>query len=312
VWALGSGVPVLGILLAAIITLSVQIVSPTQFAVAVMILALFALAFGFLLMWILAWLTATPVRVVRSALNRVEQGDLDTNLVVFDGTELGQLQRGFNSMVAGLRERERVRDLFGRHVGREVALLAEKEQPALGGEERHAAVIFIDVIGSTALVTSRPAVEVVELLNRFFAVIVDEVDKHHGFVNKFEGDAVLAVFGAPVSLDNADEEALSAARAMAARLRIEVPELDAGIGVAAGQVVAGNVGAKERFEYTVIGEPVNEAARLCEHAKSVPGHLVASSDTLARAGETESAHWTLGEQVSLRGLDQPTRLALPA
>lgn len=312
VWALGSGVPVLGILLAAIITLTVPIVSPTQFAVAVMILALFALAFGFILMWILAWLTATPVRVVRSALNRVEQGNLDTNLVVFDGTELGQLQRGFNSMVSGLRERERVRDLFGRHVGREVALLAEKEQPELGGEERHAAVIFVDVIGSTQLVSSRPAVEVVELLNRFFAVIVDEVDKHHGFVNKFEGDAVLAVFGAPVSLDNADEEALAAARAMAARLRIEVPELDAGIGVAAGHVVAGNVGAKERFEYTVIGEPVNEAARLCEHAKSVPGHLVASSDTLARAGESESAHWSLGDEVALRGLDQPTRLALPS
>lgn len=312
VWALGSGVPVLGILLAAIITLSVQIVSPTQFAVAVMILALFALAFGFILMWILAWLTATPVRVVRAALNRVEQGNLNTNLVVFDGTELGQLQRGFNSMVAGLRERERVRDLFGRHVGREVALLAEKEQPELGGEERHAAVIFIDVIGSTKLVTSRPAVEVVELLNRFFAVIVDEVDKHHGFVNKFEGDAVLAVFGAPVSLDNADEQALSAARAMASRLRTEVPELDAGIGVAAGQVVAGNVGAKQRFEYTVIGEPVNEAARLCDHAKFVPGHLVASSDTLANASESEAAHWVLGDEVSLRGLDQPTRLALPA
>ena len=89
VWALGSGVPVLGILLAAIITLSMQIVSPTQFSVAVMILALFALIFGFILMWILAWLTATPVRGVSAALNRVEQGDLDTNLVVFDGTELG-------------------------------------------------------------------------------------------------------------------------------------------------------------------------------------------------------------------------------
>ena len=125
VWALGSGVPVLGILLAAILTLSLQNVTPTQFTVAVMILALFALVFGFILMWILSWLTATPVRVVRAALNRVEQGDLDTNLVVFDGTELGQLQRGFNSMVGGLRERERVRDLFGQHVGREVAALAE-------------------------------------------------------------------------------------------------------------------------------------------------------------------------------------------
>ena len=311
VWALGSGVPVLGILLAAILTLSLQNVTPTEFTVAVMILALFALIFGFILMWILSWLTATPVRVVRAALNRVEEGDLDTNLVVFDGTELGQLQRGFNSMVGGLRERERVRDLFGRHVGREVAALAEQVRPKLGGEERHAAVIFVDIIGSTQLVTSRPAVEVVELLNRFFAVVVDEVDRHHGLVNKFEGDAVLAVFGAPVALDNAEDEALAAARAMAERLRVEVPECDAGIGVAAGQVVAGNVGAKERFEYTVIGEPVNEAARLCELSKTVEHHLVASSETVANASESERARWTLGETVTLRGHDEPTRLATP-
>ncbi|CDO06283.1 adenylate/guanylate cyclase domain-containing protein [Mycolicibacterium cosmeticum] len=311
VWALGSGVPVLGILLAAIITLMLGNVTPTQFTVAVMILAAFALVFGFVLMWILSWLTATPIRVVRAALNRVEKGNLNTNLVVFDGTELGQLQRGFNAMVDGLRERERVRDLFGRHVGREVAALAEQQKPELGGEERHAAVIFVDVIGSTALVTSRPAVEVVALLNRFFAVIVDEVDRHAGLVNKFEGDAVLAVFGAPVALPNAEDEALAAARTIATRLRVEVPELNAGIGVAAGQVVAGNVGAKARFEYTVIGEPVNEAARLCEFAKSVPGHLVASSDTVAGATETERAHWRLGETVALRGLEEPTRLAVP-
>ncbi|MBX7456249.1 HAMP domain-containing protein [Mycolicibacterium sp. 3033] len=311
VWILGSGVPVVGIFLAAAITLMQRNLTPTQFTVAVMILALFALIFGAILMFILAWLTVTPVRVVREALNRVEQGDLDTNLVVFDGTELGQLQRGFNSMVNGLRERERVRDLFGRHVGREVALAAEKQQIELGGEERYAAVIFIDIIGSTKLVTSRPAVEVVELLNRFFEVVVDEVDKHHGLVNKFEGDAVLAVFGAPVPLENPEAEALAAARAMAHRLRAEVPECDAGIGVAAGQVVAGNVGAKERFEYTVIGEPVNEAARLCELAKKVDGHLVASSESVERATEDERERWTLGETVTLRGHSEPTRLATP-
>jgi class 3 adenylate cyclase len=311
VWALGSGVPVLGILLAAIITLSLRNVSPTQFTVAVMILALFALVFGFILMWILSWLTATPVRVVRAALDRVAQGDLDTNLVVFDGTELGQLQRGFNSMVNGLRERERVRDLFGRHVGREVAAAAERDRPKLGGEERHVAVIFVDIIGSTQLVTSRRATEVVELLNRFFAVIVEEVDRHHGFVNKFEGDAALAVFGAPNHLDSPESEALAAGRAIARRIREEVPECDAGIGVAAGEAVAGNIGAFERFEYTVIGEPVNEAARLCELAKDAPSHLLASSDAVDTASEEERAQWTLGDTVTLRGHDEPTRLALP-
>jgi adenylate cyclase len=302
----------LGVLLAAVFALTMNNMTPAQFEFATAILAVFALAFGFILTWILSWLTTTPIRIVSDALSRVRRGDLDTDLVVFDGTELGQLQRGFNSMVHGLRERERVRDLFGRHVGREVAALAEQEHPQLGGEERHAAVIFVDVIGSTQLVTSRPAVEVVELLNRFFAVIVDEVDRHHGLVNKFEGDAVLAVFGAPVSLPCPEGDALAAARAIAARLRNEVPELQAGLGVAAGEVVAGNVGAKQRFEYTVIGGPVNEAARLCELAKTAPGQLVASAGMLRAVTESECAKWKLGDTVTLRGLSEPTQLAVLA
>ena len=311
VWLLGSGVPMVGIVITGVFALSLQNLTETQFAVAVMIIALLALGFGFLLMWLMSWLTATPVRVVRAALKRVEDGDLDCDLVVFDGTELGELQRGFNSMVAGLRERERVRDLFGRHVGREVAAAAEQQRPKLGGEERHVAVIFVDIIGSTQLVTGRPATEVVDLLNRFFAVIVDEVDRHHGFVNKFEGDAALAVFGAPNHLDHPEDEALAAGRDIARRIRDEAPECEAGIGVASGEAVAGNVGAKERFEYTVIGEPVNEAARLCELAKTMPAHLLASSETVQNASENERSHWTIGDTVTLRGHDEPTKLALP-
>jgi class 3 adenylate cyclase len=311
VWALGSGVPVLGILLAALITLSLQNVTPTQFSVAIAVLAVFALVFGFILMWILSWLTATPVRVVRAALSRVEQGDLDTNLVVFDGTELGQLQRGFNAMVHGLRERERVRDLFGRHVGREVAAAAEQKKLRLGGEERHAAVLFVDIIGSTKLATQRSPKDVVELLNRFFTVIVDEVDRHHGLLNKFEGDAALAVFGAPIELECPEDEALAAARAIAHRLRSEVPDVSAGIGVSAGQVVAGNVGAYERFEYTVIGDPVNEAARLSEEAKSQPNRVLASGAAVERAGDEERRCWTVNGEVVLRGREEPTELAVP-
>jgi adenylate cyclase len=312
VWFLGSAVPVIGIVLLAIFQMSLRNMTETQFAVSVVIVSAATLIFGCLLMWIVAWLTATPVRVVRAALKRVEQGDLSGNLVVFDGTELGELQRGFNSMVDGLRERERVRDLFGRHVGREVALAAERERPKLGGEERHVAVVFIDIVGSTQLVTSRAPAEVVAFLNRFFAIVVEEVDRHHGLVNKFEGDASLAIFGAPNHLDCPEAEALAAARAIADRLAGEMPECLAGIGVAAGKVVAGNVGAKERFEYTVIGEPVNEAARLCELAKSRPGRLLATADALQGASENERARWTLGETVTLRGHEQPTRLAAPA
>jgi adenylate cyclase len=311
IWFLGSGVPVIGIALLGTFQILMRNLTETQFAVGVLIVASATLIFGCVLMWILAWLTATPVRVVRGALRRVEQGDLRGDLVVFDGTELGELQRGFNAMVDGLRERERVRDLFGRHVGREVALAAERERPKLGGEERHVAVVFIDIVGSTQLVTSQPPAEVVALLNGFFAIVVEEVDRHCGLVNKFEGDASLAIFGAPNRLDCPEDEALAAARHIAERLRSEMPECQAGIGVAAGQVVAGNVGAKERFEYTVIGEPVNEAARLCELAKSHPGGLLATADAIDGANENERARWSLGETVTLRGYERPTRLGSP-
>lgn len=311
VWFLGSGVPVIGIALLAMFQIMLRNLTETQFAVGVLIISTVTLVFGCVLMWILAWLTATPVRVVRAALRRVEQGNLRGDLVVFDGTELGELQRGFNAMVDGLRERERVRDLFGRHVGREVAAAAERERPKLGGEERHVAVAFVDIIGSTQLVTSQPPADVVALLNRFFAIVFEEVDRYCGLVNKFEGDASLAIFGAPNRLESPEDAALAAARSIAERLCDEMPGCQAGIGVAAGQVVAGNVGAKERFEYTVIGEPVNEAARLCELAKSHPGRLLASSDTLRGATENERARWSLGEAVTLRGHDQPTRLASP-
>ncbi|MCV7319361.1 adenylate/guanylate cyclase domain-containing protein [Mycolicibacterium confluentis] len=312
VWMVGAGVPIIGIGLIALFVMLLRNLTQTQFAVAVLISATVTLIFGFVLMWVAAWITATPVRVVRAALKRVEEGDLDTNLVVFDGTELGQLQRGFNTMVAGLRERERVRDLFGRHVGRDVAAAAESGDVNFGGEERHAAVIFVDIIGSTKLVTSRAAWEVVTLLNRFFTVVVDEVNDHEGLLNKFEGDGCLAVFGAPNDLVCPEDAALSAARTIAARLRVEVPEIEAGIGIAAGTVVAGNVGAHERFEYTVIGEPVNEAARLCELAKTAPGHILASSNTVRGATEGESMHWQFGDTVTLRGHSQPTLLARPA
>lgn len=311
VWLLTSGVPILGIALTALFAVVLKNLTLTQFGVAVLIASVATLIFGFLLMLILSWLTATPVRVVRAALRRVEQGNLQGDLVVFDGTELGELQSGFNAMVHGLRERERVRDLFGRHVGREVAAAAERDQIQLGGEERHVAVLFVDIVGSTEIVTAQAATEVVALLNRFFAVVIDEVDRHRGLINKFEGDATLAIFGAPNHLDQPEDEALAAARGILSRLADEVPEIRAGIGVAAGQVVAGNVGAKERFEYTVIGEPVNEAARLSELAKTRELPLLTTAQTLRAASISEQAHWVLGDSVVLRGYVQPSVLAAP-
>ena len=311
VWILGSGIPALGIVVFGTLNLLSHVETKYNIVLGQLILAIIVLVFGFTQMWIVTWLTTAPVRVVHAALHRVEQGDLDTNLVVFDGTELGELQHGFNSMVEGLRERERVRDLFGRHVGREVAADAEQRRIELGGEEHHTAVLFVDIEGSTRFAATHPPMEVVELLNQVFGVIVDEVDRHDGSLNKFVGDATLAVFGAPMPLKHPEDNALAAARAISRRLREEVPECTAGLGVAAGTVVAGNIGAHERFEYTVIGDPVNEAARLSDLAKPTPSRLLASETAVSDATEHERRHWELGDEVQLRGRPTPTRLATP-
>ena len=152
----------------------------------------------------------------------------------------------------------------------------------------------------------------VRLLNRFFTVVVEEVDRRQGLVNKFIGDAVLAVFNAPVELADHADRALAAARAMAGRLADEVPELAAGIGVATGEAVAGNVGDESRFEYTVIGDAVNAAARLTELAKDVEGRLMASWDSVEAAGDGEAARWQRHDTVTLRGRTSETVVGVPA
>ncbi|MFC9790968.1 adenylate/guanylate cyclase domain-containing protein [Rhodococcus sp. NPDC127528] len=310
-WVLGTGVPVFGLMLVAVFSLARRDVNATQVNATILAIGGVTLVCGFALTLLGLSATVDPIRAVRGAMARIEQGDLDAAVVVYDGTELGELQSGFNRMAEGLRERERIQELFGRHVGRDVAEAAIARNPELGGEERQIAVFFIDLVGSTQLAATRPPKEVVELLNRFFAVVVDEVDTHGGLINKFEGDAALAIFGAPAELDDPEGSALAAARRIRDRLLDEVPDCSAAIGVAAGIAVAGNIGARNRFEYTVIGDPVNEAARLCELAKSVPGSLVASERTVAAAAPAVSRRWTLGDSVVLRGRAAPTRLATP-
>jgi adenylate cyclase len=311
-WALGTAVPVAGLMLVAIMDLGGRDISSTRLSITVLALGGVVLVFGLLLALLAARAISDPVRSVRSALTSVERGELDVEVPVYDGTEVGLLQAGFNRMVVGLRERERIRDLFGRHVGEDVAHAAlEQGEVALGGEVREVAVLFVDIVGSTTLAATRPPDEVVAVLNRFFAVVVDVVSEHGGLINKFQGDAALAIFGAPIHLDDPASQALGAARTLVERLREEVPELEAGIGVAAGPAVAGNIGEERRYEYTVIGDPVNEAARLSELAKGVPGRLLASAVALEHAGEHERRRWQLGEQVALRGRTEETTLAIP-
>ncbi|GAA1567005.1 adenylate/guanylate cyclase domain-containing protein [Kribbella hippodromi] len=310
-WAVGSGVPVAGLMLAAVLSLIEGDVSTTRLSIVILALGLVALGNGCLLTWLSAKSVVAPVRSVRDALTLIGDGRLDVSIPVFDGTELGSLQAGFNRMAAGLRERERIRDVFGRYVGPGVVKEALSSD-RLGGEERYVAVLFVDLVGSTELASNRPPTEVVKLLNRFFAIVVDEVDRNGGFVNKFAGDAALAIFGAPAELADPAGSALSAGRELARRLGAELPEATAGLGVTAGIVVAGTVGDVRRHEYTVIGDPVNEAARLSELAKTAPGRLIASMAAVSEAGSAEAGQWRESELVTVRGRSVPTRLAVPA
>jgi adenylate cyclase len=273
---------------------------------AVVFLAVVAVLVGGLATLLTARAVGQPLRDLREAVGRVGGGDYDVRVVVDDAGEIGLLQEGVNSMAAGLAERERMRDLFGRHVGTSVAQKALTTGVSLGGEERTVAALFVDIAGSTSLVRRTGPEEMVGLLNRFFEVVVDAIEADGGLVNKFEGDAALCVFGAPTDHEDPAGAALRAARRICDAVR-DAGEVDVGVGVACGRVWAGQVGAASRLEYTVIGDPVNEAARLTELAKDHPGRAVASEVTVLAAAEDERAHWQRDGEVELRGRDETTR-----
>ncbi len=310
-WLLGTGVPLLGVLVVGVVGATKSGVDIEYVASAVVFLGIVAMGAGLLATVVAAKAIAEPLTSVRAGLERIEGGDLDAQVIVNDGSEVGRLQAGFNRMTEGLQERERIRDLFGRQVGEDVARAALRDGTRLGGEEREVGALFVDLVGSTSMALAMPPTEVVRLLNRFFRIVVDVVEDQGGLVDKFEGDAALCVFGAPVPSADPAGDALRSARELAATLSREMPEIDYGIGVSAGIAVAGNVGAEHRFEYTVIGDPVNEAARLSELAKQRPERVLASETTLGRTEDGESGAWRVTDSAVLRGRNVPTGVAHP-
>jgi adenylate cyclase len=311
-WATATGSPVLGVVVIGILaTIDTQGVTTQRMALAMIVLGGVALVFGLAVELLAVRAVADPVRTVRAGMAAVAAGDLQARIPVYDASDLGRLQDGFNRMASGLEDRARLRDLFGRHVGEDVARAALQQEIHLGGEERDVCALFVDIVGSTTLAAERGADEVVVLLNRFFAVVVTTVAEHGGWVNKFQGDAALVVFGAPVDQPDAPDRALRAARVLGRRLRDEVPELRAGVGVSGGVAVAGYIGAEQRLEYTVIGDPINEAARLTDVAKDTPGLVAAAGRLVDRAAAPERARWDHHHDAVLRGRMASTAVHVP-
>jgi class 3 adenylate cyclase len=277
----------------------------------VVVITVVSVALGLRALILVARSISDPINDVVDAMAEVERGELGRNVDVYEQSEIGRLQHGFNRMVTGLSERDQLRDLFGRHVGPSVVQMAvDADGSQAAGELRDVGILFIDLTGSTQLAAIHTPQEVADVLNAFFRIVVAAVDEGHGLINKFQGDAALAVFGAPMRSDDSASAALQTARTLSANLK-ELPDVDFGIGVSAGAVFAGNIGAENRYEYTVIGDPVNEAARLADTAKTTPGRTVASGAALDRADDGERRRWTTNGSVVLRGRSEATRTSVP-
>ena len=259
-----------------------------------------------------------PIETLQEQMKVVRQGDLEVDVQVTSNDELGDLAAGFNAMLNGLRQEEVVRQLFSLYVTPEVAEHAIQHGAELGGQLTDATVLFSDIRGFTAMTEQLGPERIIGLLNRYFDAMSDAIVVQGGLVNKFGGDSLLAVFGAPLhpAPDHA-ARAVRAAQAMLAALdtfnaeqiaRGE-PALRIGIGIATGPVVAGNVGSEERLEYTVIGDTVNLASRLESMTKEL--EELDATVLLSSATAEALAVWSdllPAGKINVRGKQAPVRV----
>ncbi len=310
-WLLCSALPCLVIAALVVVRANGWLIPKTaSVEIATLVVALAAFLLGLPTMILTSRSISDPIGEVVDGMAAVEKGDFDTEVAVFERSEIGRLQSGFNRMVAGLAERERVRDLFGRHVGANVARRAIEEGASMSGDVEEAAILFIDLTGSTELAASYPPRRSPRCSTTSSGSSSTPSTHGEGMINKFQGDAALAVFGAPLHSDGAASAALATARTLGEQLRA-LPLVDFGIGVSAGSVFAGNIGAENRYEYTVIGDPVNEAARLADLAKTSDRRILCSSAAIERADDAERSHWAAKGSEVLRGRSEATEISAP-
>jgi len=253
-----------------------------------------------------------PLRRLQMAMRRVERGELDVTADVGSEDELGELAMSFNHMVEGLRREALVRDLFGQYVTPELAEAAIERRDELNGQLVTCTVLFADIRNFTGIAEALPASRLIKVLNEYFSRMSTLVVDEHGFVNKFGGDSLLAVFGTPL---NPDPDHATCGVHAALRMQNELtefnreqeesylPQILIGIGIATGDVVAGNVGSETRLEYTVIGDAVNVASRLQAMTRDLEFSILADGET-ARAAEHAADFERVGE-VSVRGKTRP-------
>jgi adenylate cyclase len=250
---------------------------------ALRIVGLVALLAGVVLAVFIARGLARPVRTLVSATERVARGDYSTHVEIRNRDELGKLCTAFNDMTDGLQLRDHYRGLLDKVVSRDIADELLKGEIVLGGENREVTVLFADIRRFTPLTRGMEPQRIIGLLNEVMDGLSAAVEAEEGVVDKYVGDQLMALFGAPIARPDDPQRAVRAALKMQAAMeqwsaaRGATPIARVGIGINTGMVVAGNMGSQRRLNYTVLGEPVNLAARLCAAAE--PGQILVSAAT---------------------------------
>jgi adenylate cyclase len=260
-----------------------------------------------------------PVRDLQAATQRVAKGDYDAHVPVTTTDELGDLSAGFNQMVQGLAERERIREAFGTYLDQEIAdfILSEGYSPE--GVEVDVTLLFCDVRDFTGFAAKATPTEVVANLNALFEQVVPIIAKHGGHVEKFVGDGLVAVFGAPERFSNHADRAVRAAVEIASVVNgrngdgaepdSERSAFQIGVGVNSGQVVAGSIGGGGRLNFSVIGDAVNMASRVEAATRDFDHDVLITAATRGKLSETIEV--VECGQHRLKGYDEPVELFAP-
>jgi class 3 adenylate cyclase len=252
---------------------------------------------------------STPILELVRGTAKVARGDYDFLIDIKSRDELGILGKAFNSMVRGLFLKEKYRDVLDKAVSPEIAAEMLKGDLFLGGENRTVTVLFADIRGFAAITEGMDPRVVITMLNDYLEGVGAAIESEGGVVDKYAGDEIMAIFGAPVSHSDDAPRAVRAALRMQEAIRslsesrraAGKPEIAVGIGINTGLAVAGNMGSRTRLNYTVLGESVNLAARLCSMAGA--GQILVSAATLEAVGPHLEVQAL--EPVTLKGWSNP-------
>jgi class 3 adenylate cyclase len=246
---------------------------------------------------------SNPIRRLTWGTKRVAEGDLSQKIEISTKNEIGDLAQSFNEMTEGLRERNFIKETFGKYLSEEIRDEVLSGRIPLDGEFKEVTVMFADLRGFTTMTEVNDPKMIVTVMNSYFEAMGEAIQAEGGLILQFLGDEIYAVFGAPVSRHDHPVRAFRAALEMSCRLRMlnthlatqGKPTLQHGIGLHTGQVVAANIGSPDRLSYLLVGDTVNLASRLQGLTKEHGVEIILSQETLSYLPETELARVELSD-----------------